>query len=132
MVTRFVIKLNEIFQDFLSVDDGEMVRLSGADVLGFTLVNQQNLDNTETGEAESYVAVLAHNKVEGVAQVLVFRNSNLQGKERNVAELLRIVNLALGSLTVNFLRGLQNFLATTSRTSSASRSGRSCSFAKEA
>ena len=36
----------------------------------------ENLDNTETGEAESYVAVLG----EGVAQVLVFRNSNLQGK----------------------------------------------------
>ena len=40
----------------------------------------ENLDHTETGEAESYVAVLAYNKVEGVAQVLVFRNSNLQGK----------------------------------------------------
>ena len=40
----------------------------------------ENLDNTETGEAESYVAVLAYNIVEGVAQVLVFRNSNLQGK----------------------------------------------------
>ena len=40
----------------------------------------ENLDNTETGEAECYVAVLAYNKVEGVAQVLVFRNSNLQGK----------------------------------------------------
>ena len=40
----------------------------------------ENLDNTETGEAESYAAVLAYNKVEGVAQVLVFRNSNLQGK----------------------------------------------------
>ena len=40
----------------------------------------ENLDNTETGEAESYVAVLAYNKVEGVALVLVFRNSNLQGK----------------------------------------------------
>ena len=38
------------------------------------------LDNTETGEVESYVAVLAYNKVEGVALVLVFRNSNLQGK----------------------------------------------------
>ena len=40
----------------------------------------ENLDNTETGEVESYVAVLAYNKVEGVALVLVFRNSNLQGK----------------------------------------------------
>ena len=40
----------------------------------------ENLDNTETGEAKSYVAVLAYNKVEGVAQVLVFRNSNLQGR----------------------------------------------------
>ena len=40
----------------------------------------EDLDHTETGEAESYVAVLAYNKVEGVAQVLVFRNSNLQGK----------------------------------------------------
>ena len=40
----------------------------------------ENLDNTETGEAESYAAVLAYNKVEGVALVLVFRNSNLQGK----------------------------------------------------
>ena len=40
----------------------------------------ENLDNTETGEVENYVAVLAYNKVEGVAQVLVFRNSNLQGK----------------------------------------------------
>ena len=40
----------------------------------------ENLDNTETGEAESHVAVLAYNKVEGVALVLVFRNSNLQGK----------------------------------------------------
>ena len=40
----------------------------------------ENLDNTETGESESYVAVLAYNKVEGVALVLVFRNSNLQGK----------------------------------------------------
>ena len=40
----------------------------------------ENLDHTETGEAESYVAVLAYNKVEGVALVLVFRNSNLQGK----------------------------------------------------
>ena len=40
----------------------------------------ENLDHTETGEAESYAAVLAYNKVEGVAQVLVFRNSNLQGK----------------------------------------------------
>ena len=40
----------------------------------------ENLDITETGEAESYAAVLAYNKVEGVAQVLVFRNSNLQGK----------------------------------------------------
>ena len=27
----------------------------------------ENLDNTETGEAESYAAVLAYNKVEGVA-----------------------------------------------------------------
>ena len=40
----------------------------------------ENLDNTETGESESYVAVLAYNKVEGVALVLVFRNSNLQAK----------------------------------------------------
>ena len=40
----------------------------------------ENLDNTETGEVESYVAVLAYNKVEGVALVLVFRNSNLQAK----------------------------------------------------
>ena len=40
----------------------------------------ENLDNTETGESESYVAVLAYNKVEGVALVLVFRNSNLQVK----------------------------------------------------
>ena len=40
----------------------------------------ENLDNTETGEAESCVAVLAYNKVEGVVQVLVFCNSNLQGK----------------------------------------------------
>ena len=40
----------------------------------------EDLDNTETGEAESSVAVFAYNKVEGVAQVLVFRNSNLQGK----------------------------------------------------
>ena len=40
----------------------------------------EKLDNTETGESESYVAVLAYNKVEGVALVLVFRNSNLQGK----------------------------------------------------
>ena len=40
----------------------------------------ETLDNTETGEVESYVAVLACNKVEGVALVLVFRNSNLPGK----------------------------------------------------
>ena len=40
----------------------------------------ENLDHTETGEAESCVAVLAYNKVEGVVQVLVFCNSNLQGK----------------------------------------------------
>ena len=38
------------------------------------------LDNTETGEVENYVAVLAYNKVEGVALILVYRNSNLQGK----------------------------------------------------
>ena len=57
------------------VDNLTQFMVKGVEKVG-TLM--ENLDNT--GEAESYVAVLAYNKVEGVAQVLVFRNSNLQGK----------------------------------------------------
>ena len=59
------------------VDNLMHFTVKGAEKVG-TLM--ENLDNTETGESESYVAVLAYNKVEGVALVLVFRNSNLQGK----------------------------------------------------
>ena len=59
------------------VDNLRHFMVKGVEKVG-TLM--ENLDHTETGEAESYVAVLAYNKVEGVAQVLVFRNSNLQGK----------------------------------------------------
>ena len=59
------------------VDNLRHFMVKGVEKVG-TLM--ENLDHTETGEAESYVAVLAYNKVEGVAQVLVFPSINVQGK----------------------------------------------------
>ena len=92
----------------------------------------EDLDSIRGREvAENYEAVLTWNKEEGVAQVLVVPSTNLlQGKGWDGAELLRIVNLTLGSLSENSLRGLRNCLGTVSKTSSTSRRGRSCSFAK--